>query len=179
MATSLPQDIVFPEKVAAAISDGTIWRAKEILRGRIGNGNFEPTLYEQYGVVLLAMGDDMEAGKYLFTSGRRRPEYDSVIQLFLDRHSNKGWRGLASALPWPATSLPADSLPKAVRDALRALGMPIVEGKSAERWTVRDLAIAVGSGLVLSFLVGSFLAGVPVVLRGVAATIRWVAGLLW
>lgn len=43
--------------------------------GSVGSGSFDPVLYEQLGQALLRMGDDVQAGRFLFLSGVRRPEY--------------------------------------------------------------------------------------------------------
>jgi hypothetical protein len=43
-------------EVAQAIDSGRLWRAKEILSGRIGTLPFNAELYEQFGALLLRMG---------------------------------------------------------------------------------------------------------------------------
>ena len=68
-------------RVDEAIEQGETWRAKEILRGNIGSGSYDSLLYERYGLLLMELGELVEAGKYLVlqddpstASCRRRPE---------------------------------------------------------------------------------------------------------
>lgn len=75
------------DRVAEALAAGELWRAKEILRGRLRSREFDPGLCEQLGVVLLRMEDRFEAGKFLLLSGQRRPEYEHAIQLFFRRYA--------------------------------------------------------------------------------------------
>lgn len=110
--------------VAEALAAGKLWRAKEILSGRIASQPFSPELYEQFGALLLRMGDDLAAGKFLFLSGVRRPEYESAIQLFVNRHSRGGWQSLVASFPNRARRSAASDLPAAVQGQLAALGVP-------------------------------------------------------
>ena len=54
------------DRVDRAIAEGKLWRAKEILEGRLGTPNFDRELLLRYGKVLLAMGDLIVAGRVLF-----------------------------------------------------------------------------------------------------------------
>ncbi len=121
-------------RVEAALAEGRLWRAKEILQGALRDAGYDPTLYEQYGLVLLRMGDMVEAGKYLFLSGRRAPEYREAIELFLKRHGRRDWPALAATLPRQARRAPVDAYPYAVRRELAARGIPITD----HRDTVSD-----------------------------------------
>ena len=58
------------QSVARAIESGQLWRAKEILGGRVGTLPFDAELYEQFGALLLRMGDDVQAGRKVAPSGR-------------------------------------------------------------------------------------------------------------
>lgn len=87
------------ETVDEAIADRKLWRAKEILQGRLASPKFDPDLLRRYGEVLLAMDDKIEAGRHLFCSGFRAPEYSEAVELFLSRnHRDKPHRFL-SAFP--------------------------------------------------------------------------------
>ena len=55
-------------KLQTALSDGNLGRAREILSGRVKSSPFSSQLYEQFGAVLLQIGDYSEAGKFLFLS---------------------------------------------------------------------------------------------------------------
>ena len=74
------------QRVDEAVQRGEVWRAKEILRGNIASGSYDSELYERYGMLLMELGELVEAGKYLFLSGRRSPEYARAIEVYLSRH---------------------------------------------------------------------------------------------
>src|SRR5690242_2689152 len=78
-------------RVEAALAKGQLWRAKEICHGAIRNEPYDPALYECYGQVLISSGDLADAGKYLFLSGRRKPEYQEAIALYLRRNMKQGF----------------------------------------------------------------------------------------
>ncbi len=103
-------ELTLPLHVRAALDRGEIWRAKEILFGRLGSSPFTPDHSEQLGLVLLLMHDELEAGRYLFASGRRRPEYVSAIETFLARHGRKTAFELVAALPNKARHLSLSDL---------------------------------------------------------------------
>jgi hypothetical protein len=88
-----------PDKLAEALNAGRLWRAKEILGGRIASQPYSPALYEQFGALLLRLGDDLQAGKFLFLSGVRQPAYEAAIELFIRRHSRTDWQNVVSAFP--------------------------------------------------------------------------------
>ena len=112
--------------VARAVAEqrkGRAWRAKEILRGAIAGGRLEPSILEAYGRLLDALGDRVEAGKYLFLSGARAVEHAEAIGLFMQRHSKGGGKQLLSQLPAVVRRLDFTELPIAVQQELRALGV--------------------------------------------------------
>ena len=74
------------QRVDEAVQRGEVWRAKEILRGNIASGSYDSQLYERYGMLLMELGELVEAGKYLFLSGRRSPEYARAIDVYLSRY---------------------------------------------------------------------------------------------
>ena len=169
----------FPQHVREALDAGKLWRAKEILRGRIGSLPFTPDLYEQYGVVLLAMQDELQAGKYLFLSGRRRAEYDNAIDIYLTRHGTRGGAALASSFPSRAQALPIDALPANVRDALVERGLSVKKAaKSLARAAVpvrtKLTSIAIGTGCILAIVLttAALAAGIPIVLRTILEFFR-------
>ena len=111
-------------RVDQAVSDGELWRAKEILQGNIGVQEYLPELYERYGEVLLQMGDLVEAGKYLFLSGVRLPEYERAISLYWARYTRRGPACLYRSFPSKAKLTTLDDYPEPVRGELAALGLP-------------------------------------------------------
>jgi hypothetical protein len=112
------------DKLARALAEGQLWRAKQILSGRIGSNAFDRDLYERYGELLLRMGDDLAAGKYLFLSGHRRIEHEHAVRLFLARYSRAGWQSLVSSFPAAVRKLSWNELPQGVVDELLTLGVP-------------------------------------------------------
>lgn len=83
-----------------AINEGQLWRAKEIVRSSFNRFGINPVLNAHYGKILLAMKDDMQAGKYLFF-GEPNPNEDEVraINLFTNRHGHNEEYGLLTAAP--------------------------------------------------------------------------------
>lgn len=111
------------ERARAEIERGRLWRAKETLEGSLGNFGYNLELYEEYGKVLLQMGDLPLAGKFLFLSGARKPEYDAAIGIYLTRHKGRPSQ-LFSTFPRKARLIVLSTYPKAVADDLRQLGFP-------------------------------------------------------
>lgn len=111
------------EKSREAWEAGLRWRAKEILQGSIRSCGFNPEIYEEYGRVLLGMGDTLEAGKYLFLSGVRLEEYAEPIKLYLSRYAKTEPTQLYASFPTTARKLGFGRLPDTVQLELRALGL--------------------------------------------------------
>lgn len=107
------------------VASGNLWRAREILRGSVPNAGYNPGLFERLGSVCLLMGDLPEAGRYLFLSGREKPEYDKAVQLFLRRHA-KDWRTLWQTFPHPAKLERLSDYPDVMGRQLRDFGFPEV-----------------------------------------------------
>ena len=107
-----------------AFLHGELWRAKEILQGGIRAHGYDQVLYERYGLVLLKMGDLLEAGKYLFLSGRREPTYEKSISLFLGRFARANPLQLYSTFPRSARLQRRDDYPAPVNAELEQLGFP-------------------------------------------------------
>jgi hypothetical protein len=104
------------------ISNGNLWRAKEILQGAVGHPPFRPEIYEQFGILLLEMRDLAEAGKFLFLSGARKPEYEAAIQIFLKKHEGRPNR-LLHSFPRAARLGSLSDYPMMVGKELARLGL--------------------------------------------------------
>lgn len=104
------------------IAAGRTWRAKEILRGTLSH-RAEPELLERYGRLLDALGERYEAGKYLFLSGVRTPEYTATIELFLRRTAARRDADFVHLFPAAVRRLPFEQLPAQVQDDLKARGV--------------------------------------------------------
>src|SRR5262245_8259364 len=89
------------ERAQAEIERGRLWRAREILQGSIRTLGYNLELYEEYGRLSLRMGDAPEAGRFLFLSGARKPEYEEAIHLYLEKHGQSP-AGLFRSFPQKA-----------------------------------------------------------------------------
>lgn len=146
-----------------------MWRAKEILSGRFGTSPFDAELYEAFGALVLRMGDTDQAGRFLFLSGKRRPEYQSAIDLFLRKHARAGRGGLFAAFPAQVRRRPASELPPQVQRELEALKFAVPGDRDVVWAKLRperspssttgcvSALVIIGIGLVLSFDRGAFL----------------------
>ena len=112
------------ERVDTAVQRGQVWRAKELLRGNIGSGSYDSLLYERYGQLLLDLGEFVEAGKYLFLSGHRCPEFAEAIKVYLSRHPEDRPEVLYYSFPSAARFRPIARYPLAVRRVLEERGLP-------------------------------------------------------
>lgn len=124
-------------RIEDAVERGEPWRAKEILRGNLRLRGYDVDLYERYGRLLLDLGEAMEAGKYLFLSGKRAPEYESAISTYLSRHLPGRLDNMYFSFPAPARLDDIDQYPDAVRQTLETLDFPVaVDGRlyAQRRW---------------------------------------------
>lgn len=111
------------DRVAAEIERGRAWKAKELLRGNIAAGRVDPEILEAYGQLLEALGDRVEAGKYLFLSGARTEASRDAISIFLARHRGRNGSDLIAQLPTAVRRRAFVDLPSAVQQDLRAMGV--------------------------------------------------------
>lgn len=114
------------DRARAEIEKGNLWRAKEILQGAIRSETYDVELFEMLGTVFLEMGDLPEAGRFLFLSGVRRPEYLQAIEIFLSRHRQKDPHNFLYLLPRRARLRTVSEYPDEVAHALRQMGFPEV-----------------------------------------------------
>lgn len=124
-------------RVDDAVARGESWRAKEMLRGNLRLRGYDVDLYERYGRLLLDLGEAMEAGKYLFLSGKRAPEYESPISTYLSRHIPRRLDDMYFSFPIAARLDDIDQYPDAVRQTLESLEFPVgLEGRlyAQRRW---------------------------------------------
>lgn len=160
------------ERVDDAIQEGKLWRAKEILQGNISACGYDRKLFEKYGQLLLLQRELIEAGKYLFLSAARRPEYEEAISLYLDRFTRKEPRNLLWTFPFAARLRRIEDYPDAVSQTLAGLSIGQVHfpgagpaGGPPSRWARR---IRTGGCLaVVVFLAVCLGVGVGVVVRWV------------
>lgn len=110
------------QKARLARDEGRLWRAKEILQGRLASHPFDADTHEELGSVLLEMGDIAEAGRFLFISGARKEAYTESIKTYLDRYSNTTAARLHSSFPSRARAVALTDLPSTVADELKERG---------------------------------------------------------
>lgn len=87
------------EPVDQAISEQKLWRAKEILQGRLSHPEVDLALFQKYGEVLLEMNDLIEAGRMLFCSGARDARFREAISIFLSRSNRREPQRFLAQLP--------------------------------------------------------------------------------
>ncbi|MCZ7454999.1 hypothetical protein ACQZ5D_23305 [Agrobacterium sp. 22-211-1] len=87
------------EPVDQAISEKKLWRAKEILQGRLSHPEVDLALFQKYGEVLLEMNDLVEAGRMLFCSGARDERFKEAIGIFLSRSNRREPQRFLAQLP--------------------------------------------------------------------------------
>ncbi|OAE46948.1 hypothetical protein A7J57_12820 [Agrobacterium tumefaciens] len=87
------------EPVDKAISERKLWRAKEILQGRLSHPEVDLALFQKYGEVLLDMNDLVEAGRMLFCSGAREERFREAIDIFLSRNNRREPQRFLAQLP--------------------------------------------------------------------------------
>ena len=110
-------------RVDAELTAGRAWRAKEIIRGTIAGGRAEPAILECYGRLLEQLGERVEAGKYLFLSGIRKPEYTEPIAVFRKRHAKRTGKGLVSLFPAAIRRQEFDKLSPTLQNELATMGI--------------------------------------------------------
>ncbi|ANV23173.1 MULTISPECIES: hypothetical protein [Agrobacterium] len=87
------------ESIDQAISEQKLWRAKEILQGRLSHPEVDLALFHKYGEVLLEMNDFIEAGRMLFRSGARDERFREAIDIFLSRNDRREPQRFLARLP--------------------------------------------------------------------------------
>ena len=110
------------EKARIALNECTLWRAKEVLQGNISSHGYDSEIFECYGQILLRMGDNIEAGKFLFLSGARDGEYHDAIERYLRRFKNTIIADLHSNFPRSVRRIQLNKLPPVVIETLKEMG---------------------------------------------------------
>jgi hypothetical protein len=155
----------FLSRVEAHIQTRHVWRAKELLRGAIGSGQVDARILERYGQLLESVGDRVEAGKYLFLSGVRQPDYQPSIQLFLNRHSRSGPKSLVAQFPTRIRCRPLSELsPQVVAEladfGVTASSFTLRRTRSVSkpgpwaRWAIAAAVLAIGASFIIGAIIG-------------------------
>lgn len=113
------------ERANIEIAAGRHWRAKEILASSLQTYGYSREIYYAYANLLLALGDDLEAGRfYLLSVDEPDAAQSRVMELFLARYRNDGWQLLRSRFPTSARALKLGDYPSVLRSCLERLGAP-------------------------------------------------------
>jgi hypothetical protein len=140
------------EKAQTELEKGNLWRAKEILQGAIRSESYNVQLFEMLGTVFLKMGDLAEAGRFLFLSGVRKPEYLEALEIFLSRHGKKEPRNFIYLLPRKARLKTLSDYPSEVAQMLREMGFPEIlkneDGKVYFPKTGSDIPFFITCGII-------------------------------
>jgi hypothetical protein len=70
------------------------------------------------------MGDDLEAGRFLFLSGSQDEGYREAVELFIQRFGGQDWKQLVGTFPAAAKLPSLGDYPESVGAVLRQLGRP-------------------------------------------------------
>ena len=147
------------------IDAGEHWKAKEKLQGRMSVPGYDCTLLEEYGNVLLAMNDKLEAGRYLFLSGARKQYYSECIELYLQRYAGKNTEHIFHTFPKNVQCAAYSEFPEIVKSELQELKFQPKEIKSnlnkrQYKKTPKDRAFELGCLAIVIMLLIAFLVGV-------------------
>jgi len=162
------------DKAQSEIQAGRLWRAKEILRGAIGQQPYDLRLYLEYGELLLRLGDLPEAGKYLFLAGSTESRHEEAVSVFLSRWGNSEPELLYSRFPSRARLQSVTNYPKRVQETLtddfkpppRLVGEPVDKPK---RGCLEAITLF-GCGLLFFALVFLLVLGIKEVVDLVKST---------
>ena len=163
------------ERVRREIAGQRLWRAREILQGNISARGYDVELYEEYGRLLLRMGDQMGAGQFLLLSAPLEPTHRDAVALFVGRHL---WRdeplSLYHALPRAARLRTLSDYPADVRAELEQAGLPHelpAPGPRSPQASARrsglEKAASIGCIVLLAACVGVFLVGLGTLISAI------------
>jgi hypothetical protein len=116
------------------------------------------------------MRDLPEAGRYLFLSGRAKPEYQKAVEIFLRRYG-KNWRTLWQTFPHQAKLSKLAEYPDEVGRQLRDFGFPDVL-KSEVISNSRDAQVT--QSIVVWLIVVSVLALLVLGVIKVVEIVKWI-----
>ncbi|MBM3967691.1 MAG: hypothetical protein FJ308_21940 [Planctomycetes bacterium] len=112
-------------RAAAEIANGRLWRAKEILGSSISTYGYSREVFRAFANVLLQMGDDLEAGKFLLLAVDKPSASElDAINLFLARYEDQSYSKLLATFPAAARLGNRDDYPEFLRTCLSEYGAP-------------------------------------------------------
>lgn len=87
------------DSIEAEVARGRLWRAKEMLAGRLADARYEPELFRRYAQVLADMRDDDAAGRYFLLAGETGGEGGMLARAFLARRKGRRLAQLWGSMP--------------------------------------------------------------------------------
>ncbi len=139
-------------KANKEVEQGRLWRAKEILGSSLSTYGYSPELVGALAEVLLKMGDDLEAGKYLLLSVDVPSESQrSAIDLFLSRCSTQNYQDLLAKFPTRVRFEDRDRYPEFLRNHLTEIGAPqqLNAGKQSREKSSSILSVLFPIGFII------------------------------
>jgi len=166
------------QRAQEQIENGKLWRAKDILKGSLSNYPFSPELYQAYGELLLRMGDLRDAGKFLFLSGKRGPNYENSINIFLSQFQNGKKEQFYSAFPARARLSKLSDYPVVVAEELKKRGYTeIIQHRAApprEKTKWQKFLGGSAGVLFLLIVVLVIIGAVHFLFSGLGQVIQWI-----
>lgn len=109
----------------AEIGNGRLWRAREILGSSIVTYGYSREIFYALAKVLLEMGEDLEAGKYLLLSVDTPSDTElCAINVFLSRCNDRNFQALLAKFPKVARLRERDAYPEYLRKHLTKINAP-------------------------------------------------------
>ncbi|MEY4562869.1 MAG: hypothetical protein RLZZ618_2146 [Pseudomonadota bacterium] len=127
----LPAVLVATSAIGACVPDGTAGELQEcalrqLTRQDNSTVGYDTDYFELMGPALRGCGHVANAGRFLFLSGKRMPDYTQAITQYLGKNSHlSNHRQLQSSFPQRVRVMwKLHSFPSSVAEELRALGWP-------------------------------------------------------
>ena len=164
---------VQPEQVKRdaeqAIARGDLEKARDMLKFAVQRSWYDQDLYEMYGRALLHTGDLVQAGKWLFLSGRRAVAYNQAIDQYLARYAKAGGLKLYRSFPSAARLGKPDNYPPPLNEELRTLGVPDdappAYGTPADRSRFATSLAGIGCVTGFFFMLASLIVGAVTIVQ--------------
>lgn len=115
------------QRAQAELSDGRLWRAKEILASSLSAYGYSREIYLAYANVLDQTGDHLEAGRfYLLSVDEPDVQQRQLMELFLKRYQKDDWMRLLLRFPKPARLGERSKYPTYLQNYLATLKAPSI-----------------------------------------------------
>ncbi len=115
------------QRAQAELTDGRLWRAKEILASSLAAYGYSREIYLAYANVLVQLGDQLEAGRFFLLSVDNPDDQQrQLVELFLKRYQKDDWMRLLLRFPKPARLSERSKYPNYLRNYLETLQAPSI-----------------------------------------------------